>query len=300
MRKHVPVLLPEVMEFLAIQPGDVVLDCTLGSGGYARAITACLGPEGTFVGTDADKVAVETAQGAIDDFAGQACLQTANFRELTSVLEECRVKALDAAVFDLGFRSEQLEMERGFSFQEEVAPLEMTFKHSSDLSEADVTAYDVVNHWDAETLENILDGYGNEPHSAAIAQAIVSARKSPIETVGQLVGIINGAVPAKYRKARIHPATRTFQALRMAVNDEVNALKEGLASAFVALKAGGRLVVVSFHSVEDRVTKEYLRYLTEEGLAEVLTDSPVTPKREEVDFNPRARSAKLRAIKKLS
>jgi 16S rRNA (cytosine1402-N4)-methyltransferase len=191
-------------------------------------------------------------------------------------------------------------MERGFSFQEEETPLEMTFKHSDELSEDDVTAYDVVNHWDQDTLESIIDGYGNEVHSQAIATAISTMRREQlIKTTGQLVGIIRQAVPPGYRKGRLHPATRTFQALRMAVNDEVNALKEGLESVFAALTEGGRLGVVSFHSIEDRSVKEYFRYLIDNDMAETLTDRPVAPKHEEVVFNPRARSAKLRAVKKL-
>ncbi|MEX2368815.1 MAG: 16S rRNA (cytosine(1402)-N(4))-methyltransferase RsmH [Candidatus Paceibacterota bacterium] len=301
MTKHIPVLLPQVMQYLDVQAGDTVLDCTVGSGGYARAITACLDETGTFLGIDADKVAIETTRSAIADFAGKVCLKAANFRTAATVLESCETESLDAAVFDLGFRSEQLEMERGFSFQEEEAPLEMTFKHSDELSEDDVRAFDVVNHWDEEVLESILDGYGNEVHSQAIAAAIISARKEqPIKTTGQLVEIIRQAVPLGYRKGRLNPATRTFQALRMAVNDEVNALKEGLESVFAALAEDGRLVVVSFHSIEDRSVKEYFRYLVDNDMAETLTDRPVVAKREEMVFNPRSRSAKLRAIKKLS
>lgn len=300
MTKHVPVLLPEVLEYLEVQPGETALDATIGSGGYARAITTSLGPNGTFVGLDADAAAIEQAKSSLAEYEGGLCLKTANFRNLETVLEECEVSSLDVAVFDLGFRSEQLEMERGFSFRES-APLIMTFTHPDDVTEADVTAYDVVNDWSEESLKNILDGYGNERYSERIAAGIISdRRKQPIETTDELVRVIKKSVPAHYRQGRRHPATRTFQAIRIAVNDEVTALKEGMEAAFGALGSDGRLAIVSFHSLEDRTVKSFFAEMTESGRAQELTDSPITAGPEEVDFNPRSRSAKLRVIKKMS
>lgn len=298
MTKHIPVLLPEVIKYLDIEADDTVLDGTVGSGGYAKAITTSLGSKGTFVGIDADKQAIQTTRQVIKDFPGTMCLTVANFRTLASVLTDCEVEGLDGAVFDLGFRSEQLEAERGFSFQNE-APLTMTFQHPDDLTDSDLTAYDVVNQWKLDSLISILKGYGNERYAERIAEAIVEARKrQPLETTQQLAQVIQEAVPHHYKYGRRHPATRTFQAIRIAVNDEVNALKEGLEHAFAALNPQARLVVVSFHSIEDRAVKNFFTALKNDGRGEILTDSPVTPSSQEVNFNPRSRSSKLRAIEK--
>lgn len=300
MTKHVPVLLPAVMKYLSIQPGDTVLDGTVGSGGYARAITTVLGKTGTFVGIDADKAAIETTKEMLEGYEGELCLTVANFRQADSILEECEVDEITAAVLDLGFRSEQLEMNRGFSFQEET-PLVMTFRHPDDLKEEDVTAADVVNHWDKESLASILEGYGNERYSEDIADGIVSARKKePIETTADLVEIVKSAVPHHYRHARRHPATRTFQAIRIAVNDEIQALRDGIQAIFNALSAGGRLAIVSFHSLEDRTVKNQFKNIVATDQAKAVTDSPITAEKGETDFNPRARSAKLRVIEKCS
>lgn len=298
MTKHIPVLLPEVLQYLDLGAGDTVLDATIGSAGYAQAIATSIGEEGTLVGTDADASAVAAAREKLVDFPGQLCLQTANFRSAKAVLQKCGVEEIDGAVFDLGFRSEQLEMNRGFSFQED-APLIMTFTHPDDVTEEAVTAHDVVNSWSKESLESILAGYGNEKYGKKIAAGIIAAReKGPIETTDQLVRIIKNAVPLHYRNGRRHPATLTFQAIRIAVNDEVAALEEGLRAAFNALRPDARLVVVSFHSLEDRTVKRYFSDLTRSGHAESLCERPVTASEEEIGFNPRSRSAKLRAVRK--
>lgn len=298
MTKHVPVLLPAVMKHLDLQPGNTFLDGTVGAGGYARAVAAVIGPEGTLVGIDADKQAVATTREALSDYEGELCLTVANFRTVANVLDSCGVAELDGAVFDLGFRSEQLEMNRGFSFQKET-PLIMTFTHPDDLKEGDVTAADILNSWDEESLASILDGYGNERYAEDIAAAIVKARKQePFETTADLVRVVKAAVPHHYRHGRQHPATRTFQAIRIAVNDEIRALREGVDGAFAALKKGGRLAVVSFHSLEDRTVKHAFEDLADAGQGRNITDSPVTAKKGETDFNPRARSAKLRVIEK--
>jgi 16S rRNA (cytosine1402-N4)-methyltransferase len=300
MSKHIPVMLPTVLEYLDPTAGDVVLDGTVGSGGYARAITTSLGPGGTLVGIDADKTAIAATAAALSDYDGRLCLETANFRTLKQVLSNCGIEALDGAVFDLGFRSEQLEMERGFSFQES-APLIMTFKHPDELESTAVTAYQIVNDWSVESLSDILTGYGDERYAHQIAAAIRDARKfEAIETTDQLVRIIKKNVPRHYRFGRTHPATRTFQAIRIAVNDEIGALKTAITDSFGALKPGGRLVIVSFHSLEDRTVKQYFQTFQESGAGKLLTDGPATPETSEIDFNPRARSAKLRAIEKMS
>ncbi|MEX2514850.1 MAG: 16S rRNA (cytosine(1402)-N(4))-methyltransferase RsmH [Candidatus Paceibacterota bacterium] len=300
MSKHVPVLLPEVLRYLNPESGETILDATIGAAGYAQAIATLIGEWGRLIGIDADASAITAAEEKLRVEEAEICLQIANFRTIEHVLKNCEVKELDGAVFDLGFRSEQLEMKRGFSFQED-APLLMTFLHPDDVSEADVTAYDVVNDWERDSLESVLSGYGDERYAARIADGIITAReKEPIETTGELVRVIKKSVPLHYRNGRRHPATRTFQALRIAVNDEMNALAEGLQAAFEALTENGRLVVVSFHSLEDRMTKDFFTELTEAGRADQLTDKPITAGPEELNFNPRSRSAKLRAVKKLS
>lgn len=298
MTRHIPVLLPEVLEYLDLQSGDTVLDATIGSAGYSQAIATSIGEDGKLVGTDADAAAIRGAKEKLADTPSDVCLQVANFRTLTSVLETCDVETLDAAVFDLGFRSEQLEMGRGFSFQED-APLVMTFMHPDDVSAETVTAYDVVNDWSEESLISILEGYGNERHAKKIVAGIMRAReREPIETTDQLVRVIKNSVPLYYRNGRRHPATLTFQAIRIAVNDEVAALKEGVQAAFQALQAEGRLVIVSFHSLEDRMVKEFFSSRIDAGEAQWLTERPVTAGEEEISFNPRSRSAKLRAVRK--
>lgn len=298
MTKHIPVLLPEVLQYLDLQSGDTVLDATIGSAGYAQAIATSIGEDGKLVGTDADAAAIQGARDKLADAPSDVCLQVANFRTLTSVLKTCDVETLDAAVFDLGFRSEQLEMGRGLSFQED-APLVMTFMHPDDVSAETVTAHDVVNDWSEESLVNILKGYGNERHAERIVAGILKARdREPIETTDQLVRVIKNSVPLHYRNARRHPATLTFQAIRIAVNDEVAALKEGMQAAFQALQPEGRLVIVSFHSLEDRMVKEFFVDRIDAGVAEQLTERPVTAGEEEINFNPRSRSAKLRAVRK--
>jgi len=249
MTKHVPVLLPEVLTYLDVKSGETILDATVGSAGYSLGITTSIGPKGTLVGIDADAGAVRDAKEKLKDYEGRTCLQVANFRTLLAVLEMCEIRGLDAAVFDLGFRSEQLEMNRGFSFQEN-APLIMSFTHPDDLVETDVTARDIVNDWSQDSLLSIFEGYGNENFARRIAQGIISGRKKkPIETTSDLVRIIKNSVPLHYRNGRRHPATRTFQAIRIAVNDEMNALQQGMKGAFKSLKNHGRLVIVSFHSL---------------------------------------------------
>lgn len=298
MSSHVPVLLPEVLHYLDLQEGETVLDATIGSAGYAQAITTIIGDHGSLVGIDADASAIKAAKSKLIDYEGKSCLQVANFRSISEVLETCGIEEIDAVVFDLGFRSEQLEINRGFSFQED-APLIMTFAHPDDVKKGDVTAHDVVNEWSQESLESILTGYGNEQYAERIATGITEARqKNPIETTTELVRIIKKSVPLHYRNGRRHPATRTFQAIRMAVNDEMNALQEGMTAAFEALADDGRLTIVSFHSLEDRAVKHFFTDLISNGRAEPLTDSPVTASQEEIGFNPRSRSAKLRAIRK--
>lgn len=287
---------------MSVSSHDTVLDCTVGIGGHAQGLCAKLGAEGNLIGIDQDQQAVDTARQTLaeSDCAATVSLRVDNFRNADKVVRDCGFESVDAALFDLGFRSEQLSSGRGFSFQEE-APLFMTYQDPATLSDEDVTARTIVNQWSQASISSILEGFANESYAESIAAAIVEARKdNPIKNTTQLVRVIRSAVPSRYRNARRHPATKTFQALRMAVNDEVQTLKDGLRSAFSVLSTGGRLAVISFHSVEDRIVKKQFAQWADEDRVIMLTDKPVTPKESEIEFNPRARSAKMRCIQKES
>lgn len=291
---HIPVLLKETIEGLNIKQGSVVLDATFGGGGHSKEICKIIGESGRLVSMDADEV----AQTRIDREAMSACdfeLVTANFRDMDKVLEERKITGLDAVMFDLGLSSFQLdESGRGFTFQKD-EPLRMTFGAG-----AKFTAEEIVNSWDEENIADVIYGYGGEQFSRRIAKGIIDGRKSaPIKTTFQLVKIIGDSVPDFYRKRKIHFATKTFQALRITVNDEMSAFKEAVGKAWVALKSGGRLAVISFHELEDRIAKIFLRQMKEEGRALVITKKPIVPADEEISANPRSRSAKLRIGEKI-
>lgn len=299
MTKHVPVLSKEVLEFLDIDDDDTVLDGTVGAGGHARGICAQLTAAGTLIGIDKDRAAVQQTRDTLASAGCTAdvCLQIGDFAHADQLVADCGVSSVSAAMLDLGFRSGQLVSGRGFTFQRD-EPLLMTFKAAEDLTEDDLTARQIVNEWSKATLEKILDGYANERYAETIAEAIVQRRaQQPIETTGDLVTVVKSAAGRSHRSGSRHPATQTFQALRMAVNDEVRTLERGLRVLFSLLDTGGRLAVISFHSVEDRIVKQF--FATQSGQSgKIITDSPVTPDTEEVGFNPRARSAKLRCLEK--
>lgn len=300
MTDHVPVLTHAVIRKLSLNADDVVLDGTVGAGGHARAICARLQDEGGLIGVDQDRSAIEQTKKTLTkaDCQATTCLQIGNFRHADALAQDCGFETVDAALLDLGFRSEQLTDERGFSFQES-APLQMTYKHPDDLTEEDVTAQRVLQNWSQEAIEQILSGYANEPYSEDIAEAIVETRsEKAIETTKQLVETIKQAVPHGYTTGKRHPATRTFQALRMAVNDEVRALEGGLETITSLLADGGRFVVISFQSVEDRITKQFFEQQAATGNGTHLTSNPIRPNDSETNFNARARSAKLRCFQK--
>ncbi len=293
---HKPVLLNEVIEVLNLKSGDVVLDGTVGGGGYLKAICELAGEDGIVIGLDQDK-------SALNKIKEQSCickryLINENFRNLDKVLDDLKIKKVNSIVFDLGLSSDQLENSgRGFSFQKDESLL-MSFKR--ELTENDLTAREIVNEWDEQNLADIIYGYGEERFAKRIAKQICKARKEkPIETTYDLVEIIKLAVPNRYQHGKTHFATKTFQALRITVNDEMEALREGLKKGFERLDANGRMAVVSFHSLEDRIVKKFFRGKKDDGAAELITKKPITPGREEIQNNPRARSAKLRGIEKL-
>lgn len=296
--KHIPVLLKEVIEGLDLDSKSVVLDGTAGGGGYLKKICETVGSEGIVIGIDQDKDAIERVMEKLSKEECTFYLVNENFRNLDKVLEKLNIEKINAIVFDLGLSSDQFEISgRGFTFQKD-EPLLMTFK--KDLDESDLTAQEIVNTWDEENIADILFGYGGEKFSRRIAKNIVEARKErEIETTFELVKIIENSVPHGYKKGKIHPATKTFQALRITVNDEMGALKEALSKGFEALDEDGKMVVVSFHSDEDRIVKNFMRDRKKEKTGIVETKKPIIATREEVKENPRSRSAKLRVIKKM-
>lgn len=295
---HTSVLVEETLEALAIEPGDTVVDATLGGAGHFVRILAALGGGGVVVGIDADPQAVERARAAYAADRRRerpiAHLVNDNFRNLARILERLGIGAVNAALFDLGWSGYHLASMRGFSFQGD-EPLLMTYGLPAEAE----TAADLVNTLPERELADLLYRYGEERFSRGIARAIVRARaKERITTTGALVAAVLAGVPAWYRKRKLHPATKTFQALRIAVNDEIGALEEGLDSALAALSDGGRLAVISFHSIEDRVVKNILRDAAAAGRGTLSPKKPIVPRRAEVMANRRARSAKLRVFRR--
>jgi 16S rRNA (cytosine1402-N4)-methyltransferase len=290
---HRSVLLLEAVESLAIQKDDVVVDATLGGAGHAKEMTSRLGENGVFIGFDADEDAIGRAKIALKDSKAPMHLIHANFRHMRAELEKIGVTRVDKVLFDLGWSGFQLTAGRGFSFLSD-EPLSMAYDKDQSLS-----AYIVVNEWQEESLADVIFGWGEERYSRRIASAIVAAReRSPIRTAKELADIIKAAVPASARYGRMHPATKTFQALRIAVNDELGALEESLRNTWQILEEGGRMAVISFHSLEDRIVKQRFVSLEEKGEGTRVTRKPIVPSAEELSDNPRARSAKLRIIEK--
>lgn len=291
MRPHQPVMVAEVLDALAIKPQGVYLDGTVGSGGHAREIAS---RGGLVIGLDCDPDALEIARARLQEFADRVTLVHANFAQLDKVLDELKIQAVDGILFDLGVSLTQLDTaERGLSFRLE-GPLDMRLDPTQEL-----TAADLVNSLDERELMKIFRDYGEERWAARIAKNIVRERRAaPIETTTDLVRIIERSIPAAVRyKSRIHPATRVFQALRIAVNNELENLQKALTVGCERLAPGGRFVVISFHSLEDRIVKRFFRAQLKAGQAERIW-GPIRPSPEECAQNPRARSAKLRALMK--
>jgi 16S rRNA (cytosine1402-N4)-methyltransferase len=284
---HRSVLLEAVLEALQPRPGVGfrALDCTVGAGGHSFSVLERSSPDGYLIGLDADPGALELATRRLAPFAGRFELLNRNFSEL----EHLDLAPFDAILMDLGLSSMQLDTSgRGFSLKAD-EPLDMRFDPTADVE----TAADLLNSMSAAELERVLRAYGEEPRARRVARSIEYRRSQrPYRTTGDLVAAVVAALgPAR---GRIHPATKTFQALRIAVNDELGALETGLDAAVRLLKPGGRLAIISFHSLEDRIVKWRFRTRADEGVLKVLTRKPLTPAEEEVKANPRARSAKLR------
>ncbi|MSU55357.1 MAG: 16S rRNA (cytosine(1402)-N(4))-methyltransferase RsmH [Candidatus Taylorbacteria bacterium] len=296
---HTSVLLNEVISGLDIKPDEVCLDGTINGGGHSEAMLRQLGSNGIIVGLDLDGKALEKAKVRLSGGKAQVILKQISFRNLDTALIDSEIKSVNKIILDLGLSSNQFEESgRGFSFQKD-EPLLMTFNNNPKGEE--LTARKIVNEWDEENIAQIIESYGEERFAKKIAHAIVFTRgKSEIKTTTDLVKIIKEAVPKKYQTGRIHPATKTFQALRITVNDEIGALKDGLVRGFKSLSDKGRMAIISFHSIEDRIVKRYFKELSIEKQGKLITKKPITPTQEEENMNPRSRSAKLRIIEKIS
>ncbi len=288
----------EVLDSLDVRPSDVVVDTTLGGAGHFKELAARLGADGVIVGIDADPEAVERAREVVAEDRRTdrptAHLICDNFRNLARILDGLGVNELDKALFDLGWSGYQVASVRGFSFSsEQDQPLLMTY------GEGSTSAAELVNSLSEKELADLIYEYGEERYARQIAASIIAARrKARILTTGALVAAIEAGVPASYKNGKIHPATRTFQALRIAANDELGALKEGLASALVRVSAGGRIAIITFHSIEDRIVKQMLRAASERGEGSELHKKPLAPGATELAANRRARSAKLRVFER--
>jgi 16S rRNA (cytosine1402-N4)-methyltransferase len=285
---HQTVLLNETIENLNLSGKSIVLDATFGGGGHSKEILKRY-PKIKIIALDQDK-------NALKNFSeDRISLKNINFRNLDEALGEQKV---DGIIFDLGLSSDQLENSgRGFSFMKN-EPLLMTMKENP-LPE-DLTARDIVNGWSEKSLADIIYGYGEERFSRRIAKGIIEARKkNKIETTWDLVKVIEDSVPAVYKRGRLHFATKTFQALRIAVNDELNTLQIGLEKGFKILNKDGQMAVISFHSLEDRIVKRFYKEKQKENKAILINKKPITATKEEIKNNSRSRSAKLRILEKI-
>lgn len=305
---HEPVMLQEVLSWLVVNQTGVYVDGTIGGAGHARAILEQT--RGRLIGMDCDADAVAAAEKRLAPFGSRKVVVRANFADLGSVLKDLHIDQVDGVLLDLGVSSHQLNTAaRGFSFNQ-AAPLDMRMDQNQKLR-----AYDMVNHYEATQLEKMIRLYGEEKMAARIAKAICEKRQTaPIETTVELAGLVAQAMPAHMRHQKIHPATRTFQALRIAVNRELDRITPGIEAAVDALSIGGRIAVISFHSLEDRMVKNSFREMAatcvcpkdipvcvceKKAVVKVLTRRAVVPSVEEIQNNPRARSAKLRVAERI-
>ncbi|MHB8137291.1 MAG: 16S rRNA (cytosine(1402)-N(4))-methyltransferase RsmH [Smithellaceae bacterium] len=305
---HEPVMLQEVLSWLVGNKTGVYVDGTIGGAGHARAILEQT--QGRLIGIDCDTDALSAAEERLALFGSRKVLIKANFADLGSVLKELHIEKVDGVLLDLGVSSHQLDTaHRGFSFNQS-APLDMRMDQDLKLS-----AYDIVNHFKTNELEKIIRLYGEEKMAARIARAISQKRQSsPIETTVELAGLVTSVMPAGMKRQKIHPATRTFQALRIAVNHELDCIAPGIEGAVDALSAGGRIGVISFHSLEDRIVKNTFRDLAatcvcpkdipycvcqKKAVVKVLTRKALLPTIGESQQNPRARSAKFRVAERI-
>jgi len=297
---HIPVLLQETIDALDLKAGEIYLDGTVGSGGHSAEVVRRLGDSITIIGLDRDQEAIKRSEERLRTLGAKFYLRNESFRNLDEVLSELAIPKIDAILLDLGFSSDQVDSSvlpvggpgRGFSFQRD-EPLDMR------MSQEGFTAADILNSWDEDAIELILRGFGEEEYSKRIAQMIVERRETkPFKTTFDLVEVVRLTKPHRHYY-KVHPATKTFQALRITVNEELKALEIGLEKGFEALRENGRFAVISFHSLEDRMVKNFFRDKVKDELAKAINKKPIIAGEEELKENPRARSAKLRVIEKI-
>lgn len=295
-RAHQPVMLAEVLEYMDPKADEVFVDGTLGMGGHSLEILKRLGPKGLLIGMDRDLNSLQEAQKNLADFAHQCRFVHRDFRELDEVLADLNIEAVDGILLDLGISSFQLDNpERGFSLRNS-GPLDMRMDQNGAIS-----AYDLVNSLTEKEIAAILRDFGEERWAGRIARQIVSERsRKPIEYTDDLTRIILKAVPGRGKPPRIHPATRTFQALRIAVNRELETLESVIDKAITLLRPRGRMGIISFHSLEDRIVKNKFKLFEKANLAKCLVKKPLRPTEIETENNPRARSARFRIIERVA
>jgi 16S rRNA (cytosine1402-N4)-methyltransferase len=314
--QHTTVLKEEAVEGLNIIPGGIYVDCTLGGAGHSSLIASKISEDGLLIGLDQDETALNHAEEQLGTYGNRIRLVKSNFRELEEVLNGLEVPKkegqpqVQGILFDLGVSSPQLDQaDRGFSYNQD-AELDMRMDRSSKL-----TAYDIVNTWPEEDITRILFEYGEEKFARRISKNIITAReKAPIQTTGELAELIKESIPAAARRKGPHPAKRSFQGIRIAVNDELGAFEEALKQSIRCLASGGRIAVITFHSLEDRICKQFFAKFVErctcpsdfpicvcrnKGIIKLINRKPIMPGEEELEGNPRARSAKLRIAEKL-
>ena len=291
---HIPVMPQEVMALLNLQPGGIAVDGTVGLAGHALLMAERLGPGGHLIGIDLDTASSAEAKGRLSGFDLKADFLQGNFKDIGRLLAAIKVQAADGILLDLGISSFQLDdAQRGFAFSRE-GPLDMRMDAAQG-----APAADLVNRRSEAELAQIIGEYGEDRFAKRIAKAIVYRRaQEKITNTAQLADIILRALPRGYTRGKIHPATRAFQALRIAVNDELGSLAKGLEQCFNVLKPGGRLCVIAFHSLEDRIVKNTFRRWTQEGNAQALTKKPLQCSLAESETNPRSRSARVRAVQR--
>jgi 16S rRNA (cytosine1402-N4)-methyltransferase len=293
---HDSVFLHDAIEALEVKTGDTVVDATLGAAGHFRELAVRVGATGTVVGIDADISSIDRAKDVASEFTGGPTFHLVhdNFRNLGAILDTRGIACIDRVLFDLGWNAFQLSAGRGFSFRTD-EPLLMTYGEP----EEGKTAADLVNSLPEEELADLIYTYGEERFSRSIARSIVETRRQErILTTRALAEAVERGTPGWYQHRRIHPATKTFQALRIATNDELGALRDGLTAAFDRLTLGGRIAIITFHSIEDRIVKGALKDAAYAGKGTVVTRKPIVPSAEELLANQRARSAKLRVFER--
>ena len=294
---HTPVMLGEVLEYLNLKPGQIIVDATLGLGGHSSRIGERIGDTGVLVGIDRDQESLAAARESLRENLNKIRFAYGNFSDLNSILKGLNIERIDGILFDLGISSFQLgDAERGFSFQSD-GPLDMRLDRNSY-----ICAYDLVNNLNEEEISHLLKTFGQERWHNRIAHLLIQERqRHPITTTGELSNIVLSAIPPRLRRFhyRIHPATRTFQAVRIAVNRELESLEAAIIKGIGLLNSGGRICVISFHSLEDRIVKFTFKKFASEGAIKIITPKPLTPKESETKDNPRSRSAKFRVAEKI-